>query len=88
MKDSKRTYNTVRQYFHNFEHDPEGRTHCHSAGKFPYTVHHHEGRHVITARVARGHGKGQHEQWFRFTKRLGDGYDLDSGVKITSPLSR
>ncbi|MFA5379940.1 MAG: hypothetical protein WC455_29540 [Dehalococcoidia bacterium] len=83
-----RQYNCVSDYFHNYEHSPEGLTHCHSTGQYPYNVHHFNGHHVITAAVARGHGRGGHEQWFRFSKRLGDGYDLASGTKIESPMKR
>lgn len=85
MKEGKRTYRNPSQFFHNYEHDPEGRTHCKSSGKYPYSISHYNGRHVISAKVARGHGKGGREQWFEFTERLGNGYDLSSGVKIGSP---
>lgn len=85
MKDSRRTYNKPSQYFHNYEHDSEGRTHCKSSGKYPYSIEHKGGKHVISAKIARGHGKGGKEQFFEFTKKLGNGYDLSSGRRIPRP---
>ncbi len=82
---SPRKYDRIEQFFHNFEHDPKGLNHCHSAGNHPYQVHHFGGKHVITGKVARGHGRGCKPQWFRFTRRLSDGWDLASGVKIEQP---
>lgn len=76
------------QFFHNFEHSPQGRTHCKSSGKYPYTIQHDNRKHVISAAVARGHGKGGKEQWFKFPKKLGKGYDLSSGIPTVSPLKR
>ncbi|KKN39286.1 hypothetical protein LCGC14_0744780 [marine sediment metagenome] len=77
-----RRYNGVLQHFHNFEHDKNGRTHCHSNGQHPYTIKHLNGRHIISARRAVGHGKGGKPQMFVFTRRLGDGYDMLSGRKV------
>lgn len=77
-----RKYGTVASYFHNYEHDPKGRNHCHSDGKHPYRIKHYLGKHVISAKVAVGHGRGDKPQKFRFPKRLGDGYDLSSGVRV------
>jgi len=62
-----------------------GRNHCRSNGNFPYTIRHHNGKHIITAKIARGHGRGCKPQWFKFTRRLGGGYDMASGVKIANP---
>ena len=80
-----RKYTGVLQYFHNFEHDPTGRSHCHSNGNYPYTIRHYNGKHIISSRIVRGHGRGGKPQWFRFTRRLGGGYDMTSGVKISAP---
>lgn len=77
-----RKYTGVLQYFHNFEHDPQGRTHCSSSGEYPYTIKHSNGKHIISAQMARGHGRGGKPQLFRFTRRLGNGYDLASGEKV------
>ena len=77
--------NNVAQFFHNFEHDPSGLNHCHSAGQHPYSISHKDGKHIITSRIACGHGRGKKPQWFRFTRRLGSGYELGSGVRITKP---
>lgn len=77
----QRKYNKVSDYFHNFEHSPSGSNHCHSAGKHPYTISHLGGKHVISGNQATGHGRGNKPQTFKFTKRLGSGYDLASGVK-------
>ncbi|KKK46946.1 hypothetical protein LCGC14_3160160 [marine sediment metagenome] len=46
--DRMRKYTGVMQFFHNFEHDSEGLNHCHSAGDFPYTIKHKNGKHVIS----------------------------------------
>ena len=81
-----RSYSSVSQFFHNFEHDPSGLNHCHSAGQYPYTIQHLNGKHVISARIACGHGKSCKPQWFKFTARLGSGWDLSSGVRIDSPF--
>ena len=81
-----RKYTGVLQYFHNFEHDSNGRNHCRSDGKYPYTIRHHNGKHIISSRIARGHGRGGKVQWFRFTRRLGGGYDMASGVKVDAPM--
>ena len=80
-----RKYTGVSQFFHNFEHDPKGLNHCHSAGNHPYTIHHENGKHIISARIACGHGKGCKPQWFKFTRRLGNGWDMASGVRIEQP---
>ena len=78
----RRKYTGVLQHFHNYEHDPKGRTHCKSSGKHPYSIEHASGRHKISHSVAIGHGRGGKPQKFRFTKRLGNGYDMTSGVRI------
>jgi len=84
---SPRNYNRVEPYFHNFEHSPEGLNHCHSDGNYPYTIKHLGGKHVISASIARGHGRGGQPQWFRFTRELGGGYDMASGERIDGPTS-
>ena len=76
---------SVAQFFHNFEHDPKGLNHCHSDGQHPYRVDHVDGRHVITRSIACGHGRGGKPQWFKFTRRLGGGWDLASGKKVLHP---
>jgi len=78
-----RKYNGVLNFFHNYEHNPSGLNHCKSAGNFPYTIEHVKGKHKISHRLAIGHGIGCKPQAFKFTKRLGNGYDMASGVKIT-----
>ena len=81
-----RQYTGLLQYFHNYVHDPTGRNHCSSNGKHPYTIKHQIGKHIISHSIARGHGRGCKPQWFKFTKRLGGGYDMASGVRVSSPL--
>lgn len=80
-----RKYTGVCQFFHNFEHSKEGRAHCKSNGNYPYTIKHYKGKHIISAKMAKGHGRGCKPQWFLFTRRLGGGYDMASGVKIGNP---
>jgi len=75
----------VGQFFHNFEHSPEGRTHCTGPLSNPYRIVHLHGRHQISLPYAKGHGRGGKPQWFRFPKRLGYGYAMASGVRIDSP---
>ena len=83
-----RKYTGVLQFFHNFEHDPEGLNHCHSDGDHPYTIKHENGKHIISHSIVRGHGRARKPQWFEFTVRLGDGYDMASGNKIEAPLPK
>lgn len=78
-----RKYTGTLQYFHNFEHDPRGRTHCKSSGKHPYTIRHRDGKHIISHPIAQGHGRGGKPQLFRFPKRLRDGFDMSKGIQIT-----
>lgn len=78
-------YTGTLQYFHNYEHDKNGRNHCSSNGDHPYTIRHYKGKHVISGSIVRGHGRGGKPQWFSFKKRLGGGYDMASGVKIDRP---
>ena len=85
MKKSKRTYKGPSQFFHNYEHDPEGRKHCTGPASHPYRIVHEDRKHRITHKFAKGHGKGGKTQWFKFTKRLGIGYDLASGIKVAGP---
>ena len=76
-----RQYTGILQYFHNFEHSPQGLNHCKSNGQFPYTIKHHNGKHIISSRLAKGHGRGGKPRMFRFTKREAGGYNMTSGVK-------
>lgn len=85
QSEQPRKYTGVMQYFHNFEHDPEGLNHCHSIGEYPYTIEHKDGKHIISAPIARGHGRGCKPQWFRFTERTNGGYDMASGKRIDKP---
>ena len=83
---SERKYTGPLQYFHNYEHDPEGRTHCEGPPSNPYKTEHVNGKHKINLPTARGHGKRNKPQWFRFTEKLpGGGWDLASGIKISGP---
>lgn len=82
---TRKYQDSVAQFFHNFEHDPKGLNHCHSDGQYPYRVSHYNGKHVITGKIACGHGRGRSPQWFMFTQRLGGGFDLASGKKIPHP---
>ena len=83
-----RKYTGVLQFFHNFEHDPEGLNHCQSDGDHPYTIKHKNGKHIISHPVVRGHGRGRKPQWFEFTVRLGDGDDMASARRIDAPPPR
>ena len=85
MKEGKRKYVGPLQFFHNYEHDPEGRKHCTGPASHPYRIAHVKGKHVITHKYAKGHGKKRKAQWFEFPVRLDDGYDLASGIKIDGP---
>ena len=80
-----RKYTGTLQYFHNFEHDSTGRNHCQSNGNYPYTIKHSNGKHIISKSIACGHGRGRKPQWFRFSKKLDGGYDMTSGIRISSP---
>jgi hypothetical protein len=81
-KRRRKRYTGTLQFFHNAEHDPTGRNHCKSAGKYPYRIEHINGKHKISGRVAIGHGVANRPQKFRFTKRLGNGWDMTSGIKV------
>ena len=83
-----RRYNGVVQLFHNSEHDPRGLNHCTSNGQMPYRIEHVNGKHKITAKVAVGHGRAGKPQTFCFTRRMGNGWDLASGKRITRPQGR
>lgn len=83
MKPSDRQYTGPSQYFHNYEHDKEGRTHCLGPKSNPYVIVHDKGKHVINTPVAKGHGKTGNTQWFKFDKKIpGKGFDLASGKPI------
>ena len=81
MKPSKRKYTGPLQYFHNYEHDEEGRTHCLGPKSNPYVIAHKDGKHLINAPIAKGHGKGGEPKWFKFKKAAG-GFDLSTGKVI------
>ena len=81
MKPSKRKYTGPTQFFHNYEHDSEGRTHCLGPPTNPYIIIHDKGKHKINTPVARGHGKKGDTQWFKFPKTVG-GFDLAEGKPI------
>jgi len=82
MKASERKYTGVLQYFHNYEHDPEGRTHCLGMLSNPYVIEHKSGGHLISTEYAKGHGKLNEPKWFRFTKKFGRGFDMASAVEV------
>ena len=81
MKAGERKYTGVLQYFHNYEHDPEGGTHCIGMPSNPYVIQHEDGKHIISTKFAKGHGRSD-VQWFEFSKRLGLGYDMSSYEKV------
>ena len=80
-----RDYGKVEPHFHNFEHSETGTTHCHSEGNHPYEISMSNGKHIISAQVAKGHGYDNESQWFVFAEKLGSGYNLASGIKIDGP---
>jgi hypothetical protein len=82
MKRGERKYTGVLQYFHNYEHDPEGRTHCMGPLSNPYIIVHYQGKHVINTQFAVGHDRKRERTWFQFLDRLGPGWDLASGLEI------
>ncbi len=84
----QRSFNRVSHYFHNFEHDPQGRTHCRSNGQHPYQIEHLNGQHVITRHIAVGHGRGGKPQAFVFKRKRGKGFDLESGVRVDKAPKR
>ena len=77
-----RKYTGATQFFHNFEHDALGRTHCGGPPSNPYRISHVNGKNVINRRFAKGHGRGNKIQWFEFKKKLKGQYLLSSGVPI------
>jgi len=81
MKNKDRKYTTPDQYFHNYEHDIEGRTHCRGPESNPYRIVHYKDTHIINTEFAKGHDKKNNIQWFKFTKRKGPGFLLSSGEK-------
>jgi len=82
MKSSERKYTGPLQYFHNYEHDEEGRVHCEGPPSNPYRIKHVNGKHKINLRFAKGHGYRNKPQWFEFIKKLKNGWDLASGIKV------
>lgn len=79
-----RKYDKPNNFFHNYEHSKEGRTHCKGPPSNPYLIKHSGGKHEISLQYAKGHGRTG-TQWFKFNKKLGDGWELESGEK-TKPL--
>ena len=88
---TKRDYSHVVDFFHNYEHDPAGLTHCEGSEANPYHITHVRiaGRsgvqHVINLAYARGHGKDNQEQWFHFALPLRGGHWLEKGQKVPIP---
>uniref|UniRef100_A0A6H2A3A3 Uncharacterized protein n=1 Tax=viral metagenome TaxID=1070528 RepID=A0A6H2A3A3_9ZZZZ len=82
MKPSKRKYTGPTQFFHNYEHDPEGRTHCLGPPSNPYAIIHKDGKNLINTEAAKGHGKTGEPQWFKF-KKVAGGFDVSSGKAIS-----
>jgi len=82
MKPGQRQYTGPLQFFHNYEHDPEGRTHCLGPKSNPYVIVHYDGRHVINVKYAKGHDKKRQGVWFYFPGRIGPGWDLATGEEI------
>ena len=76
-----RKYMGPTQFFHNFEHDPSGRTHCKGPPSNPYRITHTNGKNVINKKSATGHGKGNETQRFEFTEKVKGGWLLSSGEK-------
>jgi len=72
--------NSVIWYFHNYEH---GYKHCKGGMKNPYEIEHYKNIHIINKQYARGHGQGRKPQWFKFTKKVKSGWELESGIKIS-----
>lgn len=85
MKESQRKYTGVLQYFHNYEHNSDGRRHCTGPQSNPYRIAHLNKKHIITHKYAVGHGKKCKRQWFRFPRRLAFGYDMSHYVKVDEP---
>ena len=81
MRRSDRKYTGVLQFFHNYEHDKEGRTHCTGPPSNPWTIEMLGERHVISSQYAMGHGRG-HTQWFKFTEKAPGGWFMKSGQRI------
>jgi len=78
----QRDYDLVWPYFHNFEHDEDGLNHCTGPESNPYRITHSGEKHKINLPVARGHGRDKVPTWFKFTKKLDGGWELESGEKI------
>ncbi|KKM07596.1 hypothetical protein LCGC14_1732320 [marine sediment metagenome] len=88
MRNGQRRYKGPLQYFHNYEHDVEGRTHCTGPDSNPYEIEHVHGMHKISHQYAVGHGRGGKRQWWHFPKRLEEGYDMSSGVRVAETPSK
>ena len=84
----KKPAGSVCWYFHNFATHGEnmGYNHCEGGPANPYQIKHatKDGTlgHVINKSYARGHGYSNKPQWWRFTRKLDNGYDLSSGEKV------
>lgn len=87
QKGGQRNYDLVWPYFHNFEHDPDGLNHCTGPESLPYVIVHVGNKHKINFQVAKGHGR-EETQWFKFPKKLNDGWELESGIKIDHERNR
>ena len=86
--------NTILWHFHNYgqvnedgEHahgssTEPGYSHCTSPPSNPWVVFHVGSKHKITSEYARGHGLKYETQWFKFTKKLGNGWDMESEIKV------
>uniref|UniRef100_A0A6M3JA74 Putative ligase n=1 Tax=viral metagenome TaxID=1070528 RepID=A0A6M3JA74_9ZZZZ len=79
---TSRGYDNVVDYFHNYEHSPEGENHCVGSESNPYEISHLDGKHVISLKYARGHGVGNRPQWFYFPRVLDGGFELESGQPL------
>lgn len=66
IRKSPRKYTEIEQFFH------KGTGETHLSG-----VKHIGDKHIIAKRYAKGQ-----DQWFRFTERVGNGFDLSSGKKV------
>jgi hypothetical protein len=57
--------------------------HCEGPPSNPYKIKHVGDKHAINKEYARGHGENGVPIWFRFFKKLSDGWwDMESGQQI------
>lgn len=72
--------NSICWHFHNYEH---GYKHCKGGPKNPYTISHNNNMlHIITTQYARGHSFKRKPVWFKFTKKIKNGWLLESGKLV------